>query len=123
MTASSEIFKAKLLRKVRRLKLSSTISTYSDPHTLISAISAIENIEELQRRGIGVGNTVLLRIIDTDENMLVNLVSDNGAKTDRNSISVYSPLGNALLGKERNDVFSVSIFRSRVDFKVLYVGS
>lgn len=120
MSASSEIFKAKLFRKVRRLKLSSTISTYSDPHTLISAI---ENVEKSQHKGVCVGNSVLLKVIDTDENMLVNLVNINGVKTSRNSISIYSPLGNALLGKEKNDVFSVSIFRSRVDFKVLYVGS
>lgn len=123
MSASFDIFKAKLVRKLRRLKLSSTIITFSDPHTLSSAFSAIESAQKRQQGGINVGSTVLLRIIDTDENMLVKLVSIDGDKTYRNAISIYSPLGNALLGKERYDVFSVSVFRSTVEFKVLYVGS
>jgi transcription elongation factor GreA len=67
------------------------------------------------------GATVLLADLDTGEERLYTLLGPDEtdfAPRDRGAISVYSPVGRALLGKEAGDEISVDAPRGKIQYEI-----
>ncbi|WP_147822492.1 transcription elongation factor GreA [Salidesulfovibrio onnuriiensis] len=71
---------------------------------------------------IGFGATVVLEDMDTGDTKKYTLLGPDEADYSRNgSISVLSPVGQALLGKEEGDDIAVDSPRGRIEYEIMSV--
>lgn len=68
------------------------------------------------------GATVEVEDMDTGETKLFTLLGPDEADYAKGSISVLSPVGRALLGKEEGDEVSVDVPRGRVTYEIISVN-
>jgi transcription elongation factor GreA len=71
------------------------------------AISEVIDCSNLPEDRIVFGTTVLLNDLKTDEEFKIRLVGPDESNADDGDISVLSPLGRALIGKEPGDEVQV----------------
>ena len=67
------------------------------------------------------GATVEVEDVDTGEQRTFTLLGPDDADYSKGSISVLSPVGRALLGKEEGDEITVEIPRGRVTYEVVSI--
>ncbi len=67
------------------------------------------------------GATVEVEDVDTEERRTFTLLGPDDADYSKGSISVLSPVGRALLGKEEGDEITVEIPRGRVTYEVISI--
>ncbi len=67
------------------------------------------------------GVTVMLMNLNNDEEVSFQIVGDEEADIKENKLSVYSPIGRALIGKEEGDEVSVDIPGGQVEYEILEV--
>ena len=68
------------------------------------------------------GTVVTLVDLETDEELVYQLLGPEEADVDRGSISVVSPIGQALLGKEVGDEVAVNTPNGRREFEVIDIA-
>jgi transcription elongation factor GreA len=71
------------------------------------AVSEIIDISDLPEDRVVFGTTVLLNDLDTGDEFKIRLVGPDESNADDGDISVLSPLGRALIGKEPGDEIQV----------------
>jgi transcription elongation factor GreA len=71
------------------------------------AVSEVIDCSNLPDDRIVFGTTVLLNDLDTDGEFKIRLVGPDESNADNGDISVLSPLGRALIGKEPGDEIQV----------------
>ena len=67
------------------------------------------------------GTTVTLLNVDTDEEVIYQIVGDDEADIKQNKLSVYSPIARALIGKEVDDAVVVQTPGGDVEYEVCRV--
>ncbi len=67
------------------------------------------------------GATVTVEDIDTEETRNFTLLGPDEADYAKGSISILSPVGQALLGKEVGDEISVDVPRGRVSYEIIEI--
>ncbi len=67
------------------------------------------------------GATVEVEDVDTEEVKLFTLLGPDEADFNSGSISVLSPVGQALIGKEEGDEVSIDIPRGRVTYEIISI--
>ncbi len=83
----------------------------------------VVNLDELEMDDIiGFGATVVLEDMDTGDTKKYTLLGPDEADYSKNgSISVLSPVGQALLGKEEGDDIAVDSPRGRIEYEIMSV--
>ncbi len=81
----------------------------------------IIDLDSLQSDKVIFGATVEVEDVDTGENKSFTLLGPDEANFASGSISVLSPVGKALLGKEEGDEVSVEIPRGRVTYEIISI--
>ena len=71
------------------------------------AVSEVIDCSNLPNDRIVFGTTILLNDLDTDDEFKIRLVGPDESNADNGDISVLSPLGRALIGKEPGDEIQV----------------
>jgi transcription elongation factor GreA len=71
------------------------------------AVSEVIDCSNLPNDRIVFGTTVLLNDLDTDDEFKIRLVGPDESDADNGDISVLSPLGRALIGKEPGEEIQV----------------
>ncbi len=71
------------------------------------AVSEIIDVSDLPEDRVVFGTTVLLSDLDTGNEFKIRLVGPDESNADNGDISVLSPLGRALIGKEPGDEVQV----------------
>ncbi|MBW1678815.1 MAG: transcription elongation factor GreA [Deltaproteobacteria bacterium] len=92
--------------KIRDLENRLSLAEIIDPSTL-------------PRDRVVFGAKVRLLNLDTDEEETYQLVGPDESDVAQKKISVYSPLGNALLGKEADDTATVDAPRGIIEYEIL----
>jgi len=96
--------------------------------TFIESRMPLFNVVDPARLGgdkIIFGATVLLNDLDTDQERQYTLVGPDETDfipKDKNAISVFSPVGRALLGKEAGDEVTVDAPRGKIHYEVITVS-
>ena len=67
------------------------------------------------------GTTVTLLNVDTDEEVIYQIVGDDEADIKQNKLSVYSPIARAMVGKEVDDVVIVQTPGGDVEYEICQV--
>lgn len=67
------------------------------------------------------GATVTLLNVDTDEQVIYQVVGDDEADIKQNKLSVYSPIARAMIGKAVDDVFVVQTPGGDVEYEICQV--
>jgi len=80
------------------------------------------DIDTLQSDRVIFGATVTVEDMDTQEKKTYTLLGPDEADHTKGTISIESPVGRALLGKQEGDEISVQIPRGRVDYEVISVS-
>ncbi len=68
------------------------------------------------------GTVVSLVDLNTQEKVIYQLLGPNDADFDTGSISIHSPIGDAILGLSVGDKTSVTIPRGEYHFEVIYIA-
>lgn len=90
----------------------------SDLESRLSRAEIID-LNALPRDKAVFGSNVRVMNLETDEEQTFQLVGPDEADIDENKISVFSPLGNALLGKTADDVVEVNAPRGIIEYEIL----
>ena len=90
---------------------------------LESVISRAQVIDPTQMSGdtVRFGATVLISNVDTEEEKEYQIVGDYEADIENNKISLSSPLGRALIGKETGDIAEYSAPSGLKSYEILEV--
>ncbi len=81
----------------------------------------IIDLDSLESDKVIFGATVQVEDVDTGENKSFTLLGPDEADFASGSISVLSPVGKALLGKEEGDEVTVEIPRGRVTYEIVNI--
>lgn len=84
----------------------------------ISDITSM-NIDRVPRDRSGLGSTLLLRDLDTGEEKKFHLVFPEEVNPDEGKISMASPIGKALAGKQEGDEVHLALPDQQKDYEVL----
>ncbi len=86
----------------------------------ISDVTSL-NIERIPRDRSGLGSTLLLADIQTGEEKKFHLVFPEDVDPDAGKISPGSPIGRALMGKQKGDEIIVSLPEKKIEYEVISV--
>ncbi len=81
----------------------------------------IIDLDSLESDKVIFGATVEVEDVDTEESKSFTLLGPDEANFANGSISVLSPVGKALLGKEEGDEVTVEIPRGRVTYEIVSI--
>jgi transcription elongation factor GreA len=84
----------------------------------LSALGSIK-IDQVPRDRVGLGATVKLLDLDTDKELTYRLVFPEIADLEKGLLSVASPIGRALMGKQAGDCATVEIPSGTREFEIL----
>jgi transcription elongation factor GreA len=73
------------------------------------------------RKSIDTGDRVKLEAVDSDEELIYQLVDEVTETDEKNALSVHTPIGKALIGKRVNDVVELKISSDPKKFKVIWI--
>ncbi|SDU38142.1 transcription elongation factor GreA [Halopseudomonas salegens] len=68
------------------------------------------------------GTTVTIANVDTDEEVVYQIVGEDEAEIKKRKISVTSPIARALIGKEEGDVVTVQTPGGLVEYEIVEVS-
>ena len=77
------------------------------------------SLDRIPQGKVGIGSTVLLLEVDKDEEIKFELVFPEAADSEKGLISVASPIGKGLIGKEEGDEVTVQIPAGSRTFEIL----
>jgi transcription elongation factor GreA len=77
-------------------------------HRRLAALSMV-NLDKIPRGKVGLGSTVTLRHIETEEEIVYELVTPEESDPTIGRISPGSPIGKSLLGHEEGDSLTVRV--------------
>ncbi len=80
------------------------------------------DLDKLDGDTVTFGATVEIEDIDTGDTKIYTLLGPDEAEPSRGSISVLSPVGRALLGKEEGDELVVDVPKGKVEYEVISVS-
>jgi len=86
----------------------------------ISDVTSLD-IERIPRDISGLGSTLLLADIQTGEEKNFHLVFPEDVDPDAGKISPGSPIGRALMGKQKGDEIIVSLPEKKIEYEVISV--
>jgi transcription elongation factor GreA len=72
----------------------------------VAALSMV-NLDKLPRDKVGLGSSVVLRDLDSGDDVSYEIVTPEDADPPQGKISVSSPIGKSMLGKQEGDDFEV----------------
>ncbi len=78
--------------------------------------------EKAKTDKVGLGHTVKLRDIDTNEELTYEIVSSHKANPMENKISNESPVGNALMGKKKGEDVEIHVKAGTLRFRILKIS-
>lgn len=93
----------------------------SDLEIKLSQARIIDN-ENMKSDEVLIGATVLLKDMDTDEELKYTLVSEMEANYEEGKISIASPVGKALLNHKVGQVVDINIPAGVLRYKVLQIS-
>lgn len=80
----------------------------------------IENIEEGLNQ-VHLGSTVILKDIEYDDQLEYTIVGSAEANPMKNRISHESPVGQAVIGHKKGDVFEVQVPAGSIKYKIMSI--
>lgn len=86
----------------------------------ISDITSL-NINRLPKDRSGLGSTLFLRDLNSDEETTYHLVFPEEVNPDEGKISAASPVGRALMGKQEGDEVIIPLPDQKKEFEVLRI--
>ena len=84
----------------------------------LGAINSLD-LGSVPRDKVGLGSTVKLLDLDTDQEVTYQLVFPEGADLEQGLLSIASPIGRSFVGKVVGDEVTVEIPSGRKNFEVL----
>jgi regulator of nucleoside diphosphate kinase len=95
----------------------------SRPLHLLSVFSRIEQLNQTTdaEPRARLGNLLLLEVRETQETCILELVAPSAAAPDKQRISVFSPLGSALLGMKCGDTCNLGFMGHNLGFTLIKV--
>lgn len=82
-------------------------------------IKNAEIIKPHHSESVEVGSTVTIQKIKTQEKIVYQIVGSVESDINQNKISHISPLGSAMIGKNKGDEFSFKTPKGNVDYKII----
>ena len=83
--------------------------------------SSVINIDEIHHKKINFGSKVFLMDLNTNQRINYTIVGTHETNPNENYISIKSPLGKTLIGKELNDEFEFKINEYLYEYEVLLI--
>ena len=71
---------------------------------------------------VGIGSTVTIQREGANDTMKINIVGSEETDVKKGKISLHSPLGEAMIGKKKSDVFSFTSPGGKMTYKVIDIA-
>ena len=88
----------------------------------ISDVTSLD-VERIPRDRSGLGSTLFLKNIDTQEEKTYQIVFPEDVDPEAGKISGGSPIGRALMGKQKGDEVIVSLPEKKIEYEVIRVNT
>ncbi len=72
-------------------------------------------------KSIDMGDRVKLEAVDSDEELVYQLVDQITETDEKNALSVHTPIGKTLVGKKANDIVELKTGSASKKYKILWV--
>jgi transcription elongation factor GreA len=95
-------------------------SRIAEWETKLSNVRIIEN-ENIPSDKVYIGAIVSLEDLDNDEKLTYMMVSPEEASYEENKISVFSPIGKALLGHKAGETLEITVPAGKLKYKILKI--
>ncbi|SHH19037.1 transcription elongation factor GreA [Thermosipho atlanticus] len=86
---------------------------------LENMLSKAEVIESLGTNSVNIGNWVIIKNLDTNEEKKIQIVTPHEADVFQNKISIESPLGRALVGKKVGEIVKIKAPNGAFKYEIL----
>ncbi|MBD3386495.1 hypothetical protein GF407_16430 [candidate division KSB1 bacterium] len=73
------------------------------------------------RKSIDTGDRVKLEAVDSEEELIFQLVDEVTETDEKNALSVHTPIGKVLVGKRVNDIVELKTGSSPKKFKIIWI--
>ncbi len=103
--------------KERKRLVESRVSTLQKR---IGEIKSV-NMNAIPKDRVGLGSTVTIENVDTEEEMTYHFVFPEDVDPDVGRISLASPIGKALVGREEGDEVKIVTPKSSGDFEIISI--
>ncbi len=95
-------------------------SRIADLESKLMSVRIIEN-ENIPSDKVFIGAIVSLKDMGTKETLKYTLVSPEEANYDEGKISIFSPIGKALLGHKENDEVDIKVPAGSLKYKIIKI--
>jgi transcription elongation factor GreA len=85
-------------------------------------VKILEEEKDIPKDRISIGSTVKLQNLKTSEEMEYTFVSEVESDYDQGKISTTSPIGQALLGRKKNETVKIKIPAGTLEYKILKIS-
>ena len=92
----------------------------TDLEDKLARVKIIED-QDIPSDKIFIGAIVTLKDLDTDEEMKYMMVSPEESDFEKNKISMFSPIGKALVGHSKGEVLEIKVPAGVLKYKVLRI--
>lgn len=111
-----------LFQRIKRYLFLNDGYNYTNPMRLLSMYNRLEQLKTDKNTTIlARTNSIVVLETDNQERFSVVLKEPAQAKPENMEISVFSPLGSAILGTQENDICQVQVHGLEQNFKVIQI--
>lgn len=111
-----------LFQRIKRYLFLNDGYNYTNPMRLLSMYNRLEQLKTDKNTAIlARTNSIVVLETDNQERFSVVLKKPAQAKPENMEISVFSPLGSAILGTQENDICQVQVHGLEQNFKVIQI--
>jgi len=92
----------------------------AEVETKLSSVRIIED-EDIPADKIFIGAIVTLLDLDTDEELEYMMVSPEESSYEENKLSIYAPIGKALMGRSEGEELEIDVPAGKLRYKVVKI--
>lgn len=110
-----------VFQRIKRYLLLNDGYNYTNPVKLLSMYNRLEQVKEQDQSNKARTNSIVVVETDNQERFSIVLKKPAQAKPENMEISVFSPLGAAILGAQEGEVRSAAFHGIQQNFKVVQI--
>lgn len=110
-----------VFQRIKRYLLLNDGYNYTNPLKLLSMYNRLEQVKEQDENNTARTNSIVVVETDNQERFSIVLKKPAQAKPENMEISVFSPLGAAILGAQEGEIRSATFHGIQQNFKVVQI--
>ena len=90
-------------------------------NSMIKGIVSIIEVQDIPTDKVYIGAIITLKDLDTEEELKYMMVSPEEANYEENKLSIFSPIGKALMGHSLDEELEIKVPAGVLKYKILNI--